>query len=465
MITPVIMAGGSGTRLWPLSRAGHPKQFLALNGDRTMLQQTVERLSDIPTGELITICNEQHRFLVAEQLRDINAPGKIILEPVGRNTAPAIALAALLERENDSLLLVLAADHVVADQAAFTAAVIKAVPLAEAGKLVTFGIVPSEPHTGYGYIKAGAAVKGAYSVDSFKEKPDAETAAGYLKDGGYFWNSGMFLFKASRYLDELKTHHPQILSACEAATSSVSLDLDFVRVDREAFESSPSDSIDCAIMEKTDEAVVMSLDAGWNDIGSWSSLWDISKKDESGNATCGDVKLYDTANCLVRADDKLVALLGIEDVVVVSTKDVTLVAHKERVQDAKVIAADLEREGRCEWELHREVHRPWGKYDSVDQGARHQVKRITVKPGAKLSVQMHRHRAEHWVVVTGTAKVTRGEETFLLSEDESTFIPIGIVHALENPGKEPLEIIEIQSGDYLGEDDIVRFSDDYGRAT
>ena len=386
MITPVIMAGGSGTRLWPLSRAAHPKQFLALNGDRTMLQQTVERLSDIPTGELITICNEQHRFLVAEQLREIIAPGKIILEPVGRNTAPAIALAALLEKDKDPLLLVLAADHVVADQAAFTEAVLKSVPLAEAGKLVTFGIVPTEPHTGYGYIKAGAGLDRAYSVDSFKEKPDAETAAEYLRDGSYFWNSGMFLFRARCYLDELKTHQPKILAACEAATSNVSLDLDFVRVDGNAFASCPADSIDYAVMEKTDEAVVMPLDAGWNDIGSWSSLWDISKKDESGNATSGDVRLYDTANCLVRADDKLVALLGIEDVVVVSTKDVTLVAHKDRVQNAKMIAADLEREGRCEWELHREVHRPWGKYDSVDQGVRHQVKRITVKPGAKLSV-------------------------------------------------------------------------------
>ncbi|MDA8602540.1 mannose-1-phosphate guanylyltransferase/mannose-6-phosphate isomerase [Gammaproteobacteria bacterium] len=463
MITPVIMAGGSGTRLWPLSRAGHPKQFLALNGDRTMLQQTVERLSELPTSQLITICNEQHRFLVAEQLREIEVPGKIILEPVGRNTAPAIALAALSEKENDPLLLVLAADHAVADQAAFTEAVMKAVPLAEAGKLVMFGVVPTEPHTGYGYIKAGAALNDAYSVDSFKEKPDDETAAGYLKDGGYFWNSGMFLFRASRYLDELKAHQPQILAACEAAISNLSLDLDFARVDGKAFESCPSDSIDYAVMEKTTDAVVMPLAAAWNDIGSWSSLWAISKKDESGNAASGDVKLYDTANCLVRADDKLVALLGLEDVVVVSTKDVTLVAHMDRVQDAKIIAADLEREGRCEWELHREVHRPWGKYDSVDHGARHQVKRITVKPGAKLSVQMHHHRAEHWVVVTGTAKVTRGEETFVLSENESAYIPIGAVHALENPGKEPLEIIEIQSGDYLGEDDIVRFSDIYGR--
>lgn len=384
---------------------------------------------------------------------------------MGRNTAPAIALAALLERQNDPLLLVLAADHVVADQDAFTEAVLKAVPLAEAGKLVTFGIVPTEPHTGYGYIKAGDPIDDAYSVALFKEKPDAETAAGYLKDGGYFWNSGIFLLKASRHLDELKAHQPKILAACEAATSNLSLDLDFVRVSGEAFESCPSDSIDYAVMEKTDEAVLMPLDAGWSDIGSWSSLWDVSKKDEAGNAAWGDVKLYDTNNCLVRADDKLVALLGLEDVVVVSTKDVTLVAHKERVQDAKMIAADLEREGRCEWELHREVHRPWGKCDSVDQGARNQVKRITVKPGAKLSVQMHNHRAEHWVVVTGSEKVTRGEETFLLSENESTYIPIGAVHALENPGKEALEIIEIQSGDYLGEDDIVRFYDVYGRVS
>lgn len=465
MITPVIMAGGSGTRLWPLSRAAHPKQFLALNGDKTMLQQTVERLSDIPVGELITICNEQHRFLVAEQLREINAPGRIILEPVGRNTAPAIALAALLERDSDPLLLVLAADHVIANQAAFTEAVMEAMPLAEAGKLVAFGVAPAEPHTGYGYIKAGDAIDGAYLVDSFKEKPDAETAARYLKDGGYFWNSGIFLFKASRYLHELKANQPQIFAACEAANANPSLDLNFVRLEAGAFESCPSDSIDYAVMEKTNEAAVMPLDAGWNDIGSWSSLWEVSEKDEAGNATSGDVKLYDTANCLVRSDDKLVALLGLEDVIVVSTKDVTLVAHKDRLQDAKLIAAELEKEGRCEWELHREVHRPWGKYDSVDQGARHQVKRLTVKPGAKLSVQMHQHRAEHWVVVKGTAKVTRGEETFLLSEDESTYIPIGMVHALENPGREPLEIVEIQSGAYLGEDDIVRFADVYGRAS
>ena len=463
MIIPVIMAGGAGTRLWPLSRAGHPKQFLALQGDKTMLQQTAERLSGLPTLESITICNEEHRFFVAEQLREIDALGKIILEPVGRNTAPAIALAALLEKEADPLLLVLAADHTIAEQDAFTDAVMKAVPLATAGKLVTFGVVPSEPHTGYGYIEAGEPADGAYSVASFKEKPDAETAAEYVGNGGYYWNSGIFLFKASRYLQELNAHRADIAAACKKAVSTVSTDLDFIRVEAEAFTACPDDSIDYAVMEKTSDAVVVPMSAGWNDIGSWSSLWDVSDKDDSGNATAGDVMLIDTTNSLVRTDENLVALVGLNDVVVVSTKDAMLVASKDRVQDAKIIASQLKKRERSEWELHREVYRPWGKYDSIDRGERYQVKRITVKPGAKLSVQMHHHRAEHWVVVSGLAKVTKGDKTFLLAENESTYIPVGVIHALENPGKVPLEIVEIQSGTYLGEDDIVRFADLYGR--
>lgn len=457
------MAGGSGTRLWPSSRSGHPKQFLSLNDEKTMLQQTVERLSDLPTSESITICNEEHRFFVAEQLREIDALGKIILEPVSRNTAPAIALAAFAEKETDPLLLVLAADHVIADQQAFTRAVMKAVPLAEAGKLVTFGVVPTEPHTGYGYIEAGIAIADAYTVSAFKEKPDTNTAAVYLENGGYYWNSGMFLFRATRYLEELENFRPDIAVACKNAACSMGQDLEFLRVDADSFAACQDDSIDYAVMEKTSEAVVVPMDAGWSDIGSWSSLWGVLRKDDSGNATSGDTILIDTNNSLVRAEDKLVALLGLDDLVVVSTKDAILVASKSHVQDVKTIVSKLKKKERPEWKLPREVYRPWGRYDSLDRGKTYQVKRITVKPGAKLSLQMHSHRAEHWVVVSGSARVTKGDETFLLSENQSTYIPIGVVHCLENVGESELELIEVQSGSYLGEDDIVRLDDIYGR--
>lgn len=465
MITPVIMAGGSGSRLWPLSRNGHPKQFLALNGDKTMLQQTAERLSDLPASESIIICNEEHRFFVAEQLREIGALGKIILEPVARNTSPAIALAALLVKEDDPLLLVLAADHVIADKAAFSEAVMKALPLAESGKLVMFGIVPSEPHTGYGYIEAGECLDGAgaYSVSSFKEKPSAETAVQYLSGGGYYWNSGMFLFKASRYLQALDSFRPDIAAACKKAMDDVSLDHEFVRIDTDAFVACPDDSIDYAVMEKTKDAVVVPMDVGWNDIGSWSSLWKVSKKDSAGNVFIGDVTAVETTNSYVKTDNQLVATLGVTDLVVVATKDALLVAHQEHAQDVKHIVQQLESKGRPEWKQHREVQRPWGHYDSIAVGERYQVKRIMVKPGEKLSLQKHHYRAEHWIVVSGSAKVINGEKTLYLEENESTYIPVGTIHSLENPGEVPLVLIEVQSGSYLGEDDIIRFEDKYGR--
>ena len=462
-ICPVIMAGGSGTRLWPLSRAAHPKQFLKLHGEDTMLQATVKRLSGLDVQASITICNEEHRFFVAEQLREIGKLGSIILEPVGKNTAPAIALAAIQSFEDDPILLVLAADHVIEDQAAFERAVTDATRLAESGKLVTFGIVPHEPHTGYGYIKRGKSEGSGFAVDQFVEKPSADLANNYLSSGKYLWNSGMFMFKASRYLEELKKFRPDIFNACESSLRDVETDLDFLRIDKEKFSACPADSIDYAVMEKTDDAVVVPMDAGWSDIGSWSALWDISKKDENGNVSHGDVRLYNSKNCYIRTNERLVTALGLSDLVVVDTKDAIMVAHKDMVQDAKLIVQDLKDDSRGEWELHREVYRPWGKYDSIDNGPRYQVKRITVKPGAKLSVQMHHHRVEHWIVVSGSALVTNGDETFLLSENESTFIPIGVIHALENPGKVDLELIEVQSGSYLGEDDIVRFEDIYGR--
>jgi mannose-1-phosphate guanylyltransferase len=466
MITPVIMAGGSGSRLWPLSRSLYPKQFLALNGDETMLQQTLQRLAGLTLERPVVICNEDHRFIVAEQLREINQSGSIILEPVGRNTAPAIALASkTVVDSKDSLILILAADHVILNESAFVDAVEKAIPLAEAGKLVTFGIVPTEAHTGYGYIKRGESVhEHGFQVDAFVEKPNAEIASEYFEGKEHYWNSGMFLMKASRYLEELNQFRPDIYQACENALANTSKDEDFIRIDKGAFEKCPDESIDYAVMEKTSDAVVVPLDAGWSDIGSWSALWDVNNKDTNGNAVSADSILYETTNCLIQGSERLIATVGLDNLVIVDTKDALLVASKDKVQDVKKIVEQLKVESRGEFKNHREVYRPWGKYDSIDNGARYQVKRITVKPGEKLSLQMHHHRAEHWIVVSGTAKVTNGDKVFLVTENESTYIPIGVVHALENPGKLPLEMIEVQSGTYLGEDDIVRFEDRYGRA-
>jgi mannose-1-phosphate guanylyltransferase len=470
MILPVIMAGGSGTRLWPLSRQLFPKQFLTLNGEHSMLQNTAMRLAGIEHAAPVVICNEEHRFSVAEQFRANKiANSGIILEPVGRNTAPAIALAALnaVKNGDDPLLLVLAADHVIKNEAAFCQSVNHAAPLAEQGKLVTFGIVPTAPETGYGYIKGGDSISGAASdafvVSQFVEKPDLATAEQYLASGDYYWNSGMFLFKASTYLAELKAHNPAIYTACENSIASTQADADFIRVNKEAFEACPDDSIDYAVMENTTQAVVVPMDCGWSDVGSWSALWEIEDKDENGNAFKGDVISVNSTNSYVNAEEKLVAVIGLDDVVVVETKDAILVSKKSEVQLVKNVVNELKANDRSEFKLHREVYRPWGKYDSVDNGERFQVKRITVKPGAKLSVQMHHHRAEHWIVVSGTAMVTNGDKQIMLTENQSTYIPIGVIHALENPGKVDLELIEVQSGSYLGEDDIVRFEDRYGR--
>lgn len=474
-IIPVVMAGGNGTRLWPLSRGLYPKQFLTLQGSHTMLQNTLLRLSELHCVSPLVISNESHRFLVAEQLRELNMLSRnIILEPIGRNTAPAIALAAMQSQqqnndESDPLLLVLAADHVIKDELAFCDAVKKAIPYAQSGKLVTFGIVPTAPETGYGYIQRGDALildsdkSDAYAVAEFVEKPDLVTAQHYIEKGSYYWNSGMFLFKASRYLSELKQHRPDIFDACQKSMAAISPDLDFIRVDKTAFTSCPDDSIDYAVMEKTLDAVVVPMDAGWSDVGSWSSLWEISEKDGMGNVSQGDVLLHNSANNYIFAESSLVTTVGVTDLVIVQTKDAMLVAARDQVQDVKKIVELIKNNHRCEHHSHRVVYRPWGKYDSIDQGDRYQVKRISIKPGEQLSLQMHHHRAEHWVVVQGTAKVICGDEIRLLTENQSFYIPLGIKHSLENPGKIPLEVIEVRSGSYLEDDDIERFWDKYGR--
>jgi mannose-1-phosphate guanylyltransferase/mannose-6-phosphate isomerase len=467
VLIPVILSGGAGTRLWPLSREMYPKQLLALTSKQTMLQDTVTRLAAI-TGAAppIVVCNEAHRFTVAEQIRALGLQASaILLEPAGRNTAPAVALAALkaIGLEPDATLVVAPADHVIRDAKGFAQAAEVAVKLAQGGKLVTFGIVAHAPETGYGYIRRGQGKGPAYPVAQFIEKPPREMAEKFVAAGDYYWNSGMFVFKASRYLAELAAFAPDILEACKAAFAAAQSDLDFVRIDKGEFSKCRNESIDYAVMEKTKDGLVLPLDVGWSDVGSWSSLFDAMPADTEGNVLQGDVMTHDTRNCYVHSTSRLVAAVGMDDHIIVETKDAILVAPKARVQDVKELVGKIKKSGRSESALHREVFRPWGSYDSIDNGDRFQVKRLSVKPGGVLSLQMHHHRAEHWIVVQGTARITRNGETFLLSENESTYIPVGATHRIENPGRVPLHIIEVQSGSYLGEDDIVRFEDNYGR--
>jgi mannose-1-phosphate guanylyltransferase/mannose-6-phosphate isomerase len=466
-IYPVILSGGSGTRLWPLSRASLPKQLLALHGEHTMIQDTVLRARLPGAAAPLLICGDGHRFIVAEQMQAIDVkPSAIVLEPMGRNTAPAAAIAALLTAEKDpqGVIVLLPSDHVVADGAAFGAAVEKAAAAARAGLIVTFGLKADSPETGYGYIQIGAPLDaGAHVVTRFTEKPEAEKAAQYIAAGDYAWNSGMFVFRADVMLAELERHTPGVVDACKAALASGKRDLDFVRLDPDAFAAAQNISIDFAVMEKTDKAAVVPCDLGWNDVGAWSSLWSLHQRDESGNVLQGDVIVHDSHDSFVRSDKGLTALVGVRDVVVVVTDDAVLVADKRRTQDVKAIVDQLKSANRAEHTEHRTVFRPWGSYEGLDMGDRYQVKHIMVKPGGRLSLQMHHHRAEHWIVVEGTARVTCDDKVFMLRENESTFIPLGAKHRLENPGKLPLRLIEIQSGSYLGEDDIVRFDDVYGR--
>jgi mannose-1-phosphate guanylyltransferase / mannose-6-phosphate isomerase len=472
MLTPVILSGGAGTRLWPLSRELYPKQLLPLIGTRTLLQQTLLRLEGLEASPPVIVCNEAHRFLVAEQVRQLKiAPRALVLEPFGRNTAPAIALAALAALKGlgadanavDPVLLVLPADHAIGDVAAFQQAVHTGLAAAEHGQLVTFGIVPTAAETGYGYIQRGPASGAAFRIARFVEKPSAQAARGYLGSGDYYWNSGMFLFRARRYLKELALLQPEMARVCEAAFREATSDLEFTRIAAKAFEACPADSIDYAVMEKTQDAVVVPLEAGWSDVGSWAALHAASAADAHGNVTHGDVVTTDTQGSYLYSESRLVAAVGLEDHVVIETKDAVLVAPRSRVQEVKKLVQQLKEQGRYEHSLHREVFRPWGSYDGLEKGARFQVKRLKIKAGATLSLQLHHHRAEHWVVVAGTARITRGEEVFLLEENQSTYIPIGVQHRIENPGKIALEIIEVQSGSYLGEDDIVRLEDNYGR--
>ncbi len=477
-LVPVILCGGSGTRLWPLSRETYPKQFLALAGEHTMLQDTALRLQGLPDSvhlaAPVLVCNAEHRFLAAGQLAAVQVHNaRILLEPLGRNTAPALTLAALQARADgaDPILLAMPADHVVTDRTALHTAVLHALEVAAQGAMATFGIVADRPETGYGYIQQGAAhAHGAYRVASFAEKPDADTARQYIASGNYLWNSGLFMVRASVWLKALEDCRPDILQACTQAMDCAVRDLDFVRPDAAAFTACPSDSIDYAVMERLPArpelgipACVLPLQAGWSDLGAWDALWDVSARDANNNATVGDTVLHDCVDSLVLASSRLVAGVGLNNIVVIETPDAVLVVEKGQTQSVKHIVAHLKAQGHKLANTHRKTHRPWGWYDSIDSGERFQVKRIVVNPGATLSLQMHHHRAEHWVVVRGTAEVTNGERTFLLGENESTFIPLGHVHRLANPGKVPLEIIEVQSGSYLGEDDIVRFEDTYGR--
>lgn len=460
MFIPVIMAGGSGSRLWPLSRSMFPKQFLVLNdkNNLTMLQSTIERIDGMSTLEPIIITNEQHRFIVAEQLREYDIKSRIILEPAGRNTAPAIALAAFeaVKYGEDPILLILAADHVVLDKEAFQQSIKHALVQAELGYLVTFGIVPTSPETGYGYIHRGREIdKNAYKVEQFVEKPSLEIAEKYIASGDYYWNSGCFMFKASSYLKELKQFSPEIYDICEKATKKMLKDIDFIRVDENEFLKCPDDSVDYAVMEKTDKGIVVPMDAGWSDVGSWSALWDVSDKDQNQNSYRGDVIMKNTSNCYIYAPNKLVAAVGLDNIVIVDTKDAVLVADKSRVQEVKQVVEQLKGEGRREYQEHREVYRPWGRSDAIGRGPRYIVNRVTIKPGKSEELQVHYHRAEHWIVVSGTAKVTKDNEVRLITENQSIYIPVGVPHRVENPGKIQLELIEVQSGSYLENDDIV----------